>query len=49
MFLHKGKEYYPLEVSEIYGKGNKKIYDRNERNKAYFYLVIEDTENKGEE
>lgn len=49
MFLHKGKEYYPLEVSEIYGQGNKKIYDRNERNKAYFYLVIEDTENKGEE
>lgn len=46
MFLHKGKEYYPLEVSEIYGQGNKKIYDRNERNKAYFYLVIENTEIK---
>ncbi len=49
MFLHKGKEYYPLDVTAIYGKDNKKIYDRNERNKAYVYIAVENTENKGEE
>ena len=48
MFLHKGKEYYPLEVSQMLSKNKKVIYDRNARNKSYVYLVIENTENKGE-
>lgn len=48
MFLHKGKEYYPLEVSQIISKNKTVIYDRHTRNKSYVYLVIENTENKGE-
>lgn len=48
MFLHGGKEYYPIEVSEIYGKGQKIIYDRKERNKSYIYIAVENTVNKGE-
>lgn len=49
MFLHKGKEYYPLDLTDIYGKDNKKIYERNERKKAYIYIVTENTESKGAE
>ena len=48
MFLHKGKEYYPLEASKIISKNKTVIYDRHARNKSYVYLVIENTENKGE-
>ena len=40
MFLHKGKEYYPLELTEIIGKGNRKIYDREKRNKSYAYIAV---------
>ena len=46
MFLHKGKEYYPLEVSQIISKNKTVIYDRYSRNKSYVYLAIENTENK---
>ncbi|MBR5232976.1 MAG: hypothetical protein IKW03_02080 [Clostridia bacterium] len=49
MFLREGKEYYPLEISQIYGRGEKKIYNRDERKKAYIYIAVENTENKGEE
>ena len=49
MFLHFGKEYYPLEVSEICGKENKKIYNRNKRNKAYVYIAVENKKKKGAE
>lgn len=40
MFLHKGKEYYPLEIKQIIRKDNKVIYDREKRNKSYFYIVL---------
>ncbi len=48
MFLHNGKEYYPVEVSKIYGRGKTKIYDRDERNKPYAYIVIVGQEKKEE-
>ena len=49
MFLHKGKEYYPLEVKQIISKNNNVIYDRDARMKPYVYISMENTENKGEE
>ena len=48
MFLHKGKEYYPLEIKQIISKNGSVIYDRNARNKPYVYIAIENTESKGE-
>lgn len=48
MFLHKGKEYYPLEIRQIISKNKSVIYDRDARNKSYIYLALEKTENKGE-
>lgn len=48
MFLHKGKEYFPLEVSKIISKNGSVIYDRQARQKAYVYISIENSENKGE-
>ena len=48
MFLHKGKEYYPLEIKQIIAKNGSVIYDRNARNKPYVYIAIENTESKGE-
>ncbi len=48
MFLHKGKEYYPLEITQIISKNQTVIYDRNARRKSYVYLAIENTEEKGE-
>ena len=47
MFLHKGKEYYPLEIKQIISKNQTVIYDRNARNKSYVYVAIENTEEKG--
>jgi len=48
MFLHKGKEYYPLEVTQIISKNQTVIYDRNARKKPYVYLAIENNEEKGD-
>lgn len=48
MFLHKGKEYYPLEIIQIVSKSERIIYDRSARNKPYAYIAIENTENKGD-
>lgn len=49
MFLHKGKEYYPLEITAIMADSKKYIYDRSARNKAYVYLALDCQENEGEE
>lgn len=49
MFLHKGKEYYPLEITMIKSKTKGIIYDREARNRAYVYIALENSENKGEE
>lgn len=49
MFLHKGKEYYPLDIREIISKNKSVIYDRNARNKPYVYVALDNTESKGEE
>ena len=48
MFLHKGKEYYPLEIKQIISKNQTVIYDRNARNKSYVYIAIENSDEKGE-
>ena len=40
MFLHNGKEYYPLEIEKIIGRDEAIVYDRNNRGKAYFYLEL---------
>ncbi len=48
MFLHKGKEYYPLEIRQIISKKESVIYDRDSRKKPYVYIALENTENKGE-
>lgn len=45
MFLHKGKEYYPLEIKQIISKNGSVIYDRDKRNKSYVYIAVE---SKGE-
>lgn len=49
MFLHKGKEYYPLELTAIRTKNKKTVYDRDARNKSCVYIAVENSENKGEE
>lgn len=49
MFLKNGKEYYPLEISQIIGRDGKTVYDRDKRGKSYFYLDLETNENKGDE
>ena len=49
MFLHKGKEYYPLEITIIKSKNKSVIYDREARNRHYVYIALENSENKGEE
>lgn len=49
MFLHMGKEYYPLEITAIKADNKKNIYDRSSRNKAYVYLAVDCQESKGEE
>ena len=41
MFLHKGKEYYPLEIKQIISKNQTVIYDRNARNKSYVYIYLQ--------
>ncbi len=41
MFLHKGKEYYPLEVTVIKTRSTDEIYNRYKRNKPYVYIAIE--------
>lgn len=46
MFLHKGKEYYPLEIRQIVNRDNKVIYDRDKRNKSYFYIVLNSEESE---
>ena len=38
MFLHKGKEYYPLEIRQIISKKESVIYDRDSRKKSYVYI-----------
>lgn len=48
MFLHKGKEYYPLELTHIVSPDKSVIYNRDKRNKSYLYLVIENNKNEGE-
>lgn len=48
MFLHKGKEYYPLEIKQIIAKNKSVIYDRDKRNRPYVYIALENTEDKGE-
>lgn len=48
MFLHKGREYYPLDLTQIVSADKSVIYDRDKRNKAYLYLAVENIENKGE-
>lgn len=48
MFLHKGKEYYPLEITQIISKNNSTIYDRNARNKPYVYIALENTKKEGD-
>lgn len=48
MFLHKGKEYYPLEIKQIISKKCSVVYDRSKRNRPYVYIALENTENKGE-
>ena len=48
MLIYKGKEYYPLETTQVISKNKTVVYDRHKRNKPYVYLVIENTENKGE-
>lgn len=48
MFLHKGKEYYPLEIWQIISKNESVIYDRNARNKSYVYIALENTEKEGD-
>lgn len=48
MFLHKGKEYYPLEIAQIISKNNSVIYDRDEREKSYLYIAIENSQNERE-
>ncbi len=49
MFLYNGKEYYPLEISQIIGRDGKTVYDRDKRGKSYFYLDLETKENEGDE
>ena len=49
MFLHNGKEYYPLEISQIIGRDERIVYDRDKRGKSYFYLDLKTTENEGDE
>ena len=41
MFLHNGKEYYPLEIRKIMGQNEKVIYDRDKRGKSYVYIAVE--------
>lgn len=48
MFLHKGKEYYPLEIRQIISKNGSEIYNRDKRNKSYIYIALENTEEKGD-
>lgn len=40
MFYYGGKEYYPLEIEKIIGRGDAVIYDRDKRGKAYFYIDL---------
>lgn len=49
MFLHNGKEYYPLELMAVKSRKKTFIYDREARNKPYIYLALENSENEGEE
>ena len=49
MLLHKGKEYYPLELAQVRGKGNTLIYDRALRNKSYAYIAVTGTQEKENE
>ena len=48
MVLHKGKEFYPLEVSRIVSNTGSVIYDRQARQKSYIYIAIDSTQNKEE-
>ena len=48
MFLHKGKEYYPLEINQIYGKGNVELYNKEKRNKSYAYIAVFSEEKENE-
>lgn len=48
MFLNKGKEYYPLEITQIISKKQNIIYDRNARRKPYVYIAFENTEKEGD-
>ncbi len=48
MFLHKGKEYYPLDIKQIVSKNASVIYDRDKRNRPYLYVALENNESKGE-
>lgn len=49
MFLHKGKEYYPLELESIKSHTGKDIYTKFARNRSYVYLAIENSDVKGAE
>lgn len=48
MFLHKGIEYYPLEIKQIISKKQSVIYDRDKRKKPYVYIALENTEKEGD-
>ena len=49
MFLHKGRKFYPLEISRILSETGSVIYDRQARQKSYIYIAIEDTQNEGDD
>lgn len=49
MFLHKDKEYYPLEIAEIICKGKVEVYNRSKRNKSYAYIAVIGTQEKENE
>ena len=42
MIEHNGKEYYPLGIGKMV-KDGKIYYDRSDRQKDYFYLVLYDS------
>ena len=48
MFLHKGREYYPLDLTQIVSPDKSIIYDRDSRNKCYLYVAVEKSKSKGE-
>lgn len=46
MFLHDGKEYYPLEVEKIVTKDGTTVYDRRTRGKSYIYIDVNTQESE---